>query len=238
MIRKATLILFAALCIAFPTVFSAWGSALATDASFSEEKKTRKVIIDTDTGADDASAIILAAKAGNLEILGVTTLVGNVGLDQSAKNALAALEIAGCSIPVYKGSSENYTGDHIKAYSVFGSDGMGDAGLINTTSQAEEQDAVDFILKTVKEYPNEVEIILLGPATNISKAIDREPETMKMVKMVWSMGTAGLGPGNATPVAEFNTYADPAAYKILLDSGIDITIIGLDVCGGGVPVDR
>ncbi|MBR1831201.1 MAG: nucleoside hydrolase [Ruminiclostridium sp.] len=184
----------------------------------------RKVIIDTDTGADDASALILAVKSGKLDILGVTTLVGNVDLEQSTRNALAALETAGSDAPVYNGSSERYKGKKIEAFSVFGSDGMGDAGIVNTTGKAEETDAIDFILETVKKYPNEVEIIALGPATNIAKAIEREPETMQKVKMIWSMGTAGFGHGNASPVAEFNTYADPDAYKIMLDSGINITM--------------
>ena len=68
-------------------------------------------------------------------------------------------------------------------------------------------------------------------ATNIAKAIERDPETMKKVKMIWSMGTAGLGSGNASPVAEFNVYADPDAYKVMLDSGVNITVIGLNMCG-------
>lgn len=73
---------------------------------------------------------------------------------------------------------------------------------------------------------------MLGPATNIAKAIQKAPEEMKKVKRIWSMGTAGLGPGNASPVAEFNVYADAAAYKIMLDSGLPITVIGLDMCDG------
>lgn len=193
---------------------------------------TRKVIIDTDTGADDASALILAAKSKNIDILGVTTLVGNTDLEQSTKNALAALEIAGSDAPVYRGSAENYSGEKINAFSVFGTDGMGDADLIHPTGKAEDKDAIDFILETVSADPNEVEIISLGPATNIAKAIERDPDTMKKVKRIWSMGTTGFGPGNATPVAEFNAYNDPYAYKVMLDSGIDITVIGLDLCGG------
>lgn len=192
----------------------------------------RKVIIDTDTGADDASALILAAKSGNLDILGVTTLVGNVDADQAVKNALAALELADCDAPVYKGSSENFNGEKISAFSVFGSDGMGDADLIHPKGKAQDKNAVDFILETVRQDPDEVEIIALGPATNIAKAIERDPETMKKVKRIWSMGTAGLGSGNASPVAEFNVYHDPRAYKIMLDSGIPVTVIGLDMCGG------
>ncbi len=194
--------------------------------------QNRKVIIDTDTGADDASALILAAKSENIDILGVTVLVGNVDLEQSIENAPAALEIAGCDVPVYKGSAENFSGEKINAFSVFGTDGMGDADLIHPKGKAEDKDAIDFILETVKANPNEVEIIAIGPATNIAKAIKRDPDTMKKVKRIWSMGTAGLGPGNATPVAEFNTYHDPEAYKVMLDSGLPITIVGLDMCDG------
>ena len=191
----------------------------------------RKVIIDTDTGADDACAIIMAAKSKNLNILGVTTLAGNVELEQSTKNALAALEIAGCDAPVYGGSTENSKGEKINAFSVFGKDGMGEADLVHPGKTAEKKDAIDFILDTVRENPDEIEIIMLGPATNIAKAIQKDPETMNKVKHIWSLGTTGQGPGNATPVAEFNVYGDPYAYRIMLDSGIDITVIGLDMCG-------
>ncbi len=206
----------------------------STDTALSEYTPApdRKVIIDTDTGADDASALILAAKSENIDILGVTVLAGNVDLEQGTKNALAALEIAGCDAPVYKGAAENFSGEKIDAFSVFGTDGMGDADLIHPNGKSEDKDAIDFILETVKANPNEVEIVALGPATNIAGAIKRDPGTMKKVKRIWSMGTAGLGPGNATPVAEFNTYHDPEAYKEMLDSGIPITVVGLDMCGG------
>lgn len=190
------------------------------------------MIIDTDTGADDASALILAAKSPEIEILGITVLVGNVDLEQGTRNALAALEMAGCDAPVYKGASERYSGEEIHAFSVFGSDGMGDKDLIHPQGEAQEENAVDFILRTVRENPGEVEIIALGPATNIALAMDQDPETMKQVKMIWSMGTAGLGPGNASPVAEFNVYADAPAYRRMLDFGVPVTIIGLDMCDG------
>ena len=192
----------------------------------------RKIIIDTDTRADDASALILAANLPDVEILGVTVLVGNVDLEQSTMNALAALELAGCDAPVYKGSAETFDGTVKAAFSVFGSDGMGDADLIHPTKQAEEGDAIDFIIRTVEKNPGEVEILSLGPATNIAKTIEQAPDAMKKVKRIWSMGTAGLGPGNASPVAEYNVYSDAQAYKIMLDSGLPITVIGLDMCGG------
>ena len=191
-----------------------------------------KVIIDSDAGADDAAALILAAGSEQLDILGVTVLAGNVDLEQGARNVLAALEQAGSDAPVYKGAAENYNGERIKTFSVFGSDGMGDAGLIDPKRSAEEQDAVAFILETVRRYPGEVELVALGPATNIARAIEEDPDAMRQVKRIWSMGTSGLGPGNASPVAEFNVYSDPAAYRVMLDSGIDITIAGFDMCGG------
>ena len=135
--RKGVICIITALCLIFTAAFSSC-SKPQTEETAPAEAPTRKVIIDTDTGADDASAIILAAKSGKLDILGVTTLVGNVDLKQSTRNALAALEIAGCSAPVYNGSSENYKGKKIEAYSVFGTDGMGDAGIVKTKSMAQD----------------------------------------------------------------------------------------------------
>ena len=210
-------------------------TALLAKKAEEKEKKSnnpRKVIIDTDCGADDLSAIILAAKSPELDILGITVMAGNVELDQAAVNALMAAELSGKDIPVYKGASETYGGKKINAYSVFGSDGMGDMDLIHPQGHVQDKPAVDYILDTINEYPGEVEIVAIGPATNIAYAMDRDPETMKKVKMIWSMGTAGLGSGNASPVAEFNVYSDVPAYKRMLDFGVPITIIGLDMCAG------
>ena len=197
-----------------------------------ENNKNRHIIIDTDTGADDSSAIILAAKDKDIDILGVTTLVGNVELEQSAKNALMSLELIGRNVPVYKGAKKNLDGEDKVGFSVFGNDGMGDKDLIHPNAKAEEKDAIEFIIESAKKYPNELEIVALGPVTNIALAIRKDKEVMKNVKMIWSMGTAGFGHGNATPVAEFNVYSDALAYKEMLDSGIPITIVGFDVCGG------
>ena len=221
-----------AVCVPALLLAACGNPALPSEQPSEPAPAPRRIIIDTDTGADDASAIILAAMSDQVEIVGVTVLVGNVPLEQSVDNALMALEMAGCEAPVYRGSADTLDGTHIEAFSVFGTDGMGDADLVHPTRTAEEGDAIDFILDTVRENPGEIEIVAIGPATNIARAIERDPETMRQVKMIWSMGTAGLGPGNATPVAEFNVYADAPAYKVMLDSGIPITIIGLDMCGG------
>ena len=192
--------------------------------------ENRRIIIDSDTGGDDALAILMAAMSPNITIEGVTVLQGNVLLEQAANNALMTLEIAGCDSGVYLGATTALDGVERETFSVFGQDGMGDKDLIHPTGKPSDQSAVDFILETVKKYPDEIEIAAIGPVTNIANAILKDPETMSHVKRIWSMGTAGLGQGNATPVAEFNVYKDAEAYKIMLDSGINITIIGLDIC--------
>lgn len=189
----------------------------------------RKIIIDTDTGADDAAAIVMAALQPQTDILGITVVAGNVTLQQGAENALMTLEMAGVTdVPVYCGSKSTVTGKEYAIFSVFGEDGMGDAGLIHPTKLPESENAVDFILSTVAAFPQEVELVALGPVTNIALAIRQDPETMAKAKHIWVMGTAGFGPGNATPFSEFNTYMDPEAMKILTDSGLPITVIGLD----------
>ena len=195
----------------------------------SDTQKKRKIIIDTDTGGDDAVALIIAAKDKNVDIMGVTVSEGNVSLDQAVKNALMTLEAAGCDAPVYAGADATYTGERREVFSVFGKDGMGDQDLIHPTRTAAKGNAVDFIIDTVKANPDEVEIMALGPVTNLALAFDKDPETMKRVKRYWSMGTSGFGCGNATPVAEFNVYHDAPAYKVFVESGVPITVLGFDM---------
>ncbi|MBR4073401.1 MAG: nucleoside hydrolase [Clostridia bacterium] len=192
----------------------------------------RKFIIDTDTAADDAVALLIAAAEPEIEILGVTTVCGNVPLELATKNALQVLETAGRNIPVFKGESRPLKRELYTAEYVHGSDGMGDKELVNPKALPQTENAVDFILNTVKNSPDEIEIIALGPVTNIAKAILDDPETMRKIKKIWSMGTAGLGKGNVTEYAEFNVYVDAESYDIMLNSGIPITVIGLDMCLG------
>ncbi len=191
--------------------------------------KTRRIIIDTDTGGDDAAALILAAESDAVEIVGVTVAAGNVSLEQAAKNCLATLELVGCGAPVYLGAKTPLSGEEKECFSVYGKDGMGDADLIHPKGTPAKQNAVDFILETIRANPGEIEIVALGPVTNLALAIQRDRETMKKVKRIWSMGTAGFGPGNATPVAEFNVYKDAPAYRVVLGLGVPMTILGLDM---------
>ncbi len=188
-----------------------------------------KIIVDSDTAGDDAAALILAAKSETVEILGVTVAAGNVSLEQAAKNSMAALELAGCSAPVYLGASAPLSGEEKECFSVYGKDGMGEADIVHPKGKPREKNAVDFILDTVRANPGEVELVALGPVTNLALAIRKDRETMLKVKRIWSMGTAGFGPGNATPVAEFNVYKDAPAYKLMLELGVPVTVLGLDM---------
>jgi len=198
----------------------------------------RKFIIDTDTAADDAVALLLALREPNISILGITTVCGNVPLDLATKNALTVVETAGKNVPVYMGAQKPLKRELYTAEYVHGLDGLGDANLVNPKTFPQKGDAIGFILETIKNHPDEIEIIALGPATNIATAILRDGDTMKKVKRIWSMGTAGRGKGNVTEYAEFNVYVDAESYDIMLKSGIPITIIGLDMCLGDSSLNK
>lgn len=192
----------------------------------------RKIIIDTDTGSDDAAAILTAMAASDVEVLGLTTVSGNVPLEQATLNALQTLEVCGAEVPVYKGASVPIFRPLVTATSVHGKDGLGDQGLVHPARKPQQGHAVDFILDMARKYPGELELVTLGPVTNIAIALMKDRETMKDIKHIWSMGTAGFGVGNCTPVAEFNVFVDAESYAYLLESGIPITIIGFDLCLG------
>lgn len=192
----------------------------------------RKFIIDTDVGGDDAAALVMALRESDIEILGITTLGGNVPLENTTKNALQAVEECGRDVPVYMGCEKPLMRELVTADNVHGNDGMGDCGLIHPTRKPEKMHAVEFILETVAAYPDEVEIIALGPASNIALAIMKNRKVMKKVKHIWSMGTSGFGAGNITPVAEFNVFVDAESYAVMLGSGIPVTIAGFDLCLG------
>ncbi|MFJ7922248.1 nucleoside hydrolase [Lysinibacillus fusiformis] len=193
----------------------------------------RKLIIDTDTGSDDAVALMMALKSTNLKVEAITTVCGNVPIELATKNALMTIEVAnGQKPPLYVGAAKPLMRDLVTAVNVHGADGMGDCQLIHPTLLPESKHAVDAILELIENNSGEIEIVTIGPVTNIALALLKAPETMKKVKHIYTMGTSGFGPGNTTPVAEFNVYVDAEAYSIMLNSGIPTTIIGFDVCLG------
>ncbi|MGE7907953.1 nucleoside hydrolase [Peribacillus sp. NPDC094092] len=199
----------------------------------------RRLIIDTDTGSDDAVALIMALKSTNFKVEAITTVCGNVPVELATKNALMTIEVAnGQKPPIYVGAGKPLMRDLVTAVNVHGEDGMGDCNLINPTLLPETKHAVDAIIEIIENNPGEIEIVTIGPVTNIALAILKAPEIMKKVKRIYSMGTAGFGPGNTTPVAEFNVYVDAEAYSIMMKSGIPISIIGFDICLGEAAWNR
>ena len=196
----------------------------------------RKLIIDTDPGIDDTYAIITALKYEGFDVQGITVVAGNVGLDNCVNNALGIVNLMDADCSVYPGAeaplkllNENKT--YELEGLVHGEGGLGTVQLTPDLSKKSDKHAVDFILETVKANPHEVEIIALGPLTNIALAIQKDKETMKKVKKIWSMG-GGVRYGNRTPVAEFNYWADPEAAKVTYDEigeDVEINMIGLDV---------
>ena len=195
----------------------------------------RKIIIDTDCGSDDAVAIVMALRDPGVEILMFTTVTGNVRVDQAVANTLTCIKEAGTyRPPVYRGSDEMLKREWAGAHKEHGNDGMGDLDLVDYSLRASEGDAVEKILETLRNHEDkEIDIITLGPLTNIARAIKQDPETMKKVNRIVMMGSSGLGPGNVTPTAEFNVWQDAEACKVVLESGIEpLVFVGWDACLG------
>ncbi|WP_283698415.1 nucleoside hydrolase [Clostridium perfringens] len=190
----------------------------------------RKVIVDCDPGIDDALAIILALKSKEIEVIGITTVSGNVKSLQGAKNALKVLKLLGrLDIPVYLGESKPIKRELVTAQDTHGEDGLGETFLEEVSSEYIRENSVDFILNTLKNHEN-VSIIALGPLTNLCRAIEKDSETFHRVKEIVSMGGAYKSHGNCSPVAEFNYWVDPhGAREFLKKFNGKFTMVGLDV---------
>ena len=190
----------------------------------------RKVIVDCDPGIDDALAIILALKSKEIEVIGITTVSGNVKSLQGAKNALKVLKLLGrLDIPVYLGESKPIKRELVTAQDTHGEDGLGETFLEEVSSEYIRENSVDFILNTLKNHEN-VSIIALGPLTNLCRAIEKDSETFHRVKEIVSMGGAYKSHGNCSPVAEFNYWVDPhGAREFLKKFNGEFTTVGLDV---------
>ena len=191
----------------------------------------KKIIIDTDPGQDDAVAILLALASPELEILGITTVAGNVPLNLTTKNALIITEMAGREdINVYAGCDSPLSRPLITAENVHGATGLDGPELINPTKKVKEDHAVDFIIKTLRDHtPNTVTLCPLGPLTNIATAFKKAPDIISKVKQVVLMGGAYFEVGNVTPTAEFNIFVDPEAASYVFNLGLDLVIMPLDV---------
>lgn len=188
----------------------------------------RPIIIDCDTGTDDAMALICAHLCEDIDVVGITTVAGNVGLEYTSVNTLNLVEEIGWHIEVVKGQEKPLNRDLITASHINGKSGLGDVKLKESSKDFCHENVCDYIYKKAKEYNGELEILLLGPMTNIATTILKYPEVKDLIKAITFMG-GSLGTGNISPVAEFNIYVDPEAANIVLESGIALTMVGLDV---------
>ena len=189
-----------------------------------------KYIIDTDPGTDDAVAFIDALNSPELDVLALTTVGGNASLEDTTRNALDLMAHLGRpDMPVYKGADTPLTGEFPFAYDFHGPGGLS-ISLPDSGSTPHPQSAVDYIHDAARDHSGELVILALGPLTNIAQALIDRPDLRDHIKELIVMGGAVEVPGNITPYAEFNTYCDPRAANVVFQSGVPVTLIGLDVC--------
>ena len=192
----------------------------------------RKIIIDTDPGQDDAVAILLAlASPEEIEVLGVTSVAGNVPLPLTERNARIICELAGrADIPVFAGCAAPMRHPLVTAEHIHGKTGLDGPQLPDPTMPPQDRHGVDFIIDTLRaQPPGSVTLCPLGPLTNIATALTRAPDIAGRVAEIVLMGGAYFEVGNITPAAEFNIYVDPEAARIVFGSGIPLTVMPLDV---------
>ena len=206
-------------------------SALAYDQGQSGEKMDGgpfRVVIDTDPGVDDALALLLAMRSPELKIEGITPVAGNVPLELGLPNALRMVEIAGrTDIPVAPGAKAPLLRRLVTATYAHGENGLGGTVFPEPRTRPVAEPAAEFIGRIVRKYPGEVTLIPIGPLTNIATALKLDTELAGMVRGIVLMG-GSLSGGNITPAAEFNIYVDPEAARIVFQSGVPITMVGLD----------
>ncbi|MHA2116374.1 MAG: nucleoside hydrolase [Candidatus Thorarchaeota archaeon] len=191
----------------------------------------RHFLIDTDTASDDAIALLMALREPAVRIEAITVVVGNCSLEIGVRNALISIEKAGTyTPPVYSGMSQPLLREPVTAEYVHGQDGLGNMNLPPPAIEKQSGHAIDVIIEMARRFPGELEIITLGPLTNLAMAILKEPKLPDLIKRVYIMGGAGLGPGNISPVAEFNFYVDAEAAHLVIQSKLAKTVIGWDVC--------
>ncbi|WP_439948522.1 nucleoside hydrolase [Streptomyces sp. BBFR109] len=187
------------------------------------------VIIDCDTGVDDALALLFAVRHPGLDLRAVTCVAGNTDVDQVVRNTLTVLEQAGSPpVPVARGAERPLIEPVRTAHHVHGHDGMGDLGLPAPRRRAADVDAVTLLRREILASPRPVTLIPTAPLTNIALLLRTHPEVTRNIERIVFMGGA-VGAGNATAVAEFNVWHDPEAAAILLTAGVPITMYGLDV---------
>ncbi len=196
----------------------------------------RDFLIDTDTASDDAVALLMALAAPDVRVVGMTTVAGNVGLEQATRNALYTAEIAGADVSVCKGAAAPLTRAHEDAHWFHGRDGFGDRGFPEPRRAASAEHAVDAILRLSREHEG-LTLVTLGPLTNIALALARDPGLAARIGRCVVMGGAPCCEGNVTPAAEYNIWVDPEAARRVFRSGLPIEMVGWHVSRGAAVLD-
>ncbi|MGD0067619.1 MAG: nucleoside hydrolase [Streptosporangiaceae bacterium] len=188
-----------------------------------------KIILDCDPGIDDALAIAFAHGHPGIELVGITTVAGNVGLAKTTANALAVCEFIGAGpTPVTAGCAGPLLRPALDARQVHGDSGLGGATLPPPAASPAPGHAIDYIIDTVRAAPGEITLVATGPLTNIALAARREPRLADWVQRFVIMG-GSAGRGNVTPAAEYNIWADPEAAAVVFRAGWTVIMLGLDV---------
>lgn len=197
----------------------------------------RRFIIDTDAASDDAVAMILALRDPNAIIEAITIVAGRMTVDKGSINARVAEEVANRAFPpVYEGMTKPLWRKQITGENAHGEDGLSDVGLAHTTLPLGEGHAVDKIIELAKKF-DDLEIITLGPLTNIAMAIMLNAQAMKRIKGIIAMGGQYRMPNPITANAEYNIWVDAESRDIVLQSGIPIKFVPLDACYGVAEVN-
>ncbi len=184
-----------------------------------------KLVLDCDPGLDDAVAILVAAHYADL--IGITTVAGNVGINRTTRNALVVAQLAGLDVPVHRGAAQPLVGAAVDGSRIHGETGLGDAVLPDLTRSEASDDAVAYICDTARSV-DDLHLLAIGPLTNIALALERDPDLRHHLAGLTIMG-GGAHIGNVTPVAEFNIRADPEAAAVVFEKAAPVTMVGLDV---------
>lgn len=193
-----------------------------------EKTEARKIIIDCDPGHDDAIAILLAGANPGIELVGITTVAGNAEVEKTTVNALKVCEIAGLNdTPVAKGSPQPLVRNRETAADIHGDSGMDGPSLPSPTKTIVAEHAVDFMIQQILASDGDITLVPVGPLTNIAMAMRKEPAIMPKIREIVLMGGGTFG--NWTPAAEFNIFVDAEAAKVVFESGVPLTMFGLDL---------
>ncbi len=192
----------------------------------------RHFLIDTDTASDDAVALVMALRSPDVRVEAVTVVSGNVPLPQATENALYTVELCGVAdVPVYRGADRPLVREPAHAQWFHGDDGFGDQNYPPASLRPRDGHAAEAIVRTVRAHPG-IELVTLGPLTNVALALALDPSIAGNVKRCVVMGGNPCCEGNVTPAAEYNIWCDPEAARAVLRSGMNVELIGWQLCRG------